>query len=85
MTIPGVIGDFLALLLPVIFCWSSKLILDIILKVNVVHLAWLVTPRRLPVGSLHHLSVPHAGGGEGGVDAGGAGALVAVRHETKSK
>lgn len=44
-----------------------------VLKVNIGH---------HPVGPLHHLTVPHTGGGEGGVDAGGAGALVAVRHET---
>jgi len=62
-------------------CWCYRRLFSslaacyflLILKVNIGH---------HPVGSLHHLSVPHAGGGEGGVDAGGAGALVAVRHET---
>lgn len=38
-----------------------------------------------PVGPLHHLAVAHTGGGEGRVDAGGAGALVAVRHETDNR
>ena len=50
--------------------------LVLILKVNVWH---------HPVGPLHHPPVPHTGGGEGGVDAGGAGALVAVRHETENR
>jgi len=45
----------------------------LILEVNIWH---------HPVGPLDHQAVPHTGGGEGGVDAGGTGALVAVGQET---
>ena len=67
----------------------------LILKVNIGHhpaardnqvnTGCLPAQLLIPVGPLHHLTVPHAGGGEGGVDAGGARALVAVRHETEQK
>jgi len=62
-------------------CWCYRRLFSslaacyflLVLKVDIGH---------HPVGPLHHLAVAHTGGGEGRVDAGGAGALVAVRHET---